>query len=101
VDRITKILTTTEKKANAYETSKKVEYWSKFANTIDGDEVYVVGESIHHELMERVSGESGLVELIELGCGSGLFTKVLAENTSHVMATDLSDEMLAVARTQL
>ena len=78
-----------------------VEYWSKLADTIDEDEVYVVGESIHQALIERISGESGLGELIELGCGTGLFTKVLAENASHVMATDLSDEMLAVARTQL
>ena len=59
---------------------KIVEYWSKLANTIDEDEVYVVGESIHQALMERVSGESGLGELVELGCGTGLFTKVLAEN---------------------
>jgi ABC-2 type transport system ATP-binding protein len=78
-----------------------LEYWSKLANTLDKDEVYVVGESIHQALMERVSGESGLGELIELGCGTGLFTKVLAKNASHVMATDLSDEMLAAARTQL
>ena len=80
---------------------KIVEYWSKLANTIDEDEVYIVGESIQQALTERVSGESGLGELIQLGCGTGLFTKVLAENASHVMATDLSDEMLAVARTQL
>jgi ubiquinone/menaquinone biosynthesis C-methylase UbiE len=80
---------------------KIVEYWSKFANTIDENEVYIVGKSIHQALMERVSGESGLGELIELGCGAGLFTKVLAENAIHVMATDLSDDMLAVARIQL
>ena len=80
---------------------KIVEYWSKFANTIDKDETYIVGEAILQALTERLSGESGLGELIEFGCGAGLFTKVLAENASHVMATDLSDEMLAVARTQL
>ena len=80
---------------------KKEEYWSKFANTLDEDQKYIVGEVIQQALIERLSGESGLGELIEFGCGSGLFTKVLAENASHVMATDLSDEMLAVARTQL
>jgi ubiquinone/menaquinone biosynthesis C-methylase UbiE len=101
VDRITKILITTEKEGMSMPKSKIVEYWSKFANTIDEDEVYIVGESIHQALMERVSGESGLGELIELGCGAGLFTKVLAGNASHVMATDLSDEMLAMARTRL
>ena len=80
---------------------KKEEYWSKFANTIDEDAKYIVGEVIEQALIERLSGEGGLGELIEFGCGAGFFTKVLAENASHVMATDLSDEMLAVARTQL
>jgi len=80
---------------------KIVEYWSKFANIIDEGETYVVGEPLQQALMERLSRESGLGELIEFGCGAGLFTKVLAENASHVIATDLSDEMLAVARTQL
>ena len=80
---------------------KKEEYWSKFANTFDEDQTYIVGEVIQQALMERLSRESGLGELIEFGCGAGFFTKVLAENAINVMATDLSDEMLAVARTQL
>jgi ubiquinone/menaquinone biosynthesis C-methylase UbiE len=80
---------------------KKEKYWSKFANTFDEDQTYIVGEPIQQAIMERLSGERDLGELIELGCGAGLYTKVLAANASHVMATDLSDEMLAVARTQL
>ena len=80
---------------------KKEEYWSKFANTFDEDQKCIVGEVIQQALIERLSGESGLGELIEFGCGAGFFTKELAENASHAMATDLSDEMLAVARTQL
>ena len=80
---------------------KKEEYWSKFAKTFDEDQTYIVGEVIQQALMERLSRESGLGELIEFGCGAGFFTKVLAENAINVMATDLSDEMLAVARTQL
>ena len=80
---------------------KNVQYWSKFANTIDEDEKYMAGGTAQQLIMERLSGESGLGELIELGCGTGLYTKALAANAGHVMATDLSDEMLAVARTQL
>lgn len=80
---------------------KKEEYWSKFANTFDEDQKCIVGGAVQQALKERLSGESGLGELIEFGCGAGFFTKVLAENASHVVATDLSDEMLAVARTQL
>jgi ubiquinone/menaquinone biosynthesis C-methylase UbiE len=80
---------------------KRERYWSKFANNFDEDETYVVGEPIQQALVERLSGETGLGELIEFGCGTGFYTKALAGNASHVMATDLSDEMLAVARTQL
>ena len=51
--------------------------------------------------MKKLSDESDLGELIEFGCGAGFYTKVLAANASHITATDLSDEMLAMARTQL
>ena len=80
---------------------KKEEYWSKFAKTFNEDQTYIVGGTVQQALIDRLSGESDLRELIEFGCGAGFFTKVLAENASHVMATDLSDEMLAVARTKL
>ena len=81
---------------------KKEKYWSKFANTFDEDQRYIVGGAVQRQaIIDRLSGERDLGELIELGCGAGFYTKVLAANASHVMATDLSDEMLAVARTQL
>lgn len=80
---------------------KKEKYWSKFANTIDEDERYIARGTAQQLIVERLSRESDLGELIELGCGAGFYTKFLAANASHVMATDLSDEMLAVARTQL
>ena len=40
-------------------------------------------------------------ELIEFGCGAGFYTKILAKNARRVIATDLSDEMLAIARKEL
>jgi len=80
---------------------KKEEYWSRFANNFDEEQKYIVGGAIQQAILERLSGESDLGELIELGCGAGFYTKVLAANASRVTATDLSDEMLAVARTQL
>ena len=80
---------------------KKEEYWSKFSSTFDEDQKYIVGEAIQQTLMKKLSNESDLGELIEFGCGAGFFTKALAGNASHVITTDLSDEMLAIARTQL
>jgi ubiquinone/menaquinone biosynthesis C-methylase UbiE len=80
---------------------KKEKYWSKFANTFDEGQRYIVGGAVQQAIVERLSRERDLGELIELGCGTGFYTKFLAANASHVMATDLSDEMLAVARTKL
>jgi ubiquinone/menaquinone biosynthesis C-methylase UbiE len=81
---------------------KKEKYWSKFANTFDEDQAYIVGGAVQRQaIIDRLSGERDLGELIELGCGAGFYTRFLVANASHVVATDLSDEMLAVARTQL
>jgi len=76
-------------------------YWSRFAHSYDSDGEYVVGRPILQAIEQRLSEEDGLGDVIEFGCGTGYFTNTIARNASHVMATDLSDEMLAVARTQL
>jgi ABC-2 type transport system ATP-binding protein len=81
--------------------NKKEEYWSKFANTFNDDQRYIAGVAIQQALKKRLSEESNLGELIEFGCGAGFFTSDIAANASHVLATDLSDEMLVMARTQL
>lgn len=81
---------------------KKEKYWSKFADSFDEDQRYIVGGAVQQQaIVERLSRERDLGELIELGCGAGFYTKFLVANASHIVATDLSDEMLVVARTQL
>jgi 2-polyprenyl-3-methyl-5-hydroxy-6-metoxy-1,4-benzoquinol methylase len=35
---------------------------------------------------------------LEIGCGTGTFTRLLAKQANHVTATDLSSEMIRVAR---
>jgi ubiquinone/menaquinone biosynthesis C-methylase UbiE len=76
-------------------------YWSRFAPSYDRDGEYVVGRPILQAIEKRLLGERCLGDVIEFGCGTGYFTKAIARNASHVTATDLSDEMLEVARTQL
>jgi len=39
-----------------------------------------------------------LSEALEVGCGKGEFARLLAERSSHVLALDLSPEMLRIAR---
>jgi ABC-2 type transport system ATP-binding protein len=76
-------------------------YWSRFAPSYDRDGEYVVGHSILEAILSRLSEEQDLGDSLEFGCGTGYFTRALAEQARHVIATDLSDEMLQVARTEL
>ena len=80
---------------------KKENYWSKFAGTYDDDQTYIVGEDIQQIIIGRLSDEADLGEVVEFGCGSGFFSKAIAGNAVQVFATDLSDDMLAMAKTRL
>jgi len=77
------------------------EYWTRFARSYDRDGEYVVGKPILEAIEKRLLEERCLGDVIEFGCGTGYFTKAIARNAEHVIATDLSDEMLKVARMQL
>ena len=79
----------------------KERYWSRFARTYDEDQEYVVGRAILKAITKRLSEERDLGDVIEFGCGTGYFTKEIAKKARHVIATDLSDEMLEMARIQL
>ena len=62
---------------------------------------YVMGKSLRLLLIKKLSGERDLREVIEFGCGTGYYTKAIARNALRVLATDLSDEMLDIARANL
>jgi ABC-2 type transport system ATP-binding protein len=53
------------------------------------------------EVKENIKRLSDLGEVLELGCGTGNFTEVIAQNANHVFATDLSDELLENAKKRL
>lgn len=80
---------------------KKETYWSKFAYGYDEGVEYIVGRPIQQAILERLSEERNLGVVIEFGCGTGYFTKAIVKNAKHVIATDLSDEMLEEAKEKL
>jgi ubiquinone/menaquinone biosynthesis C-methylase UbiE len=82
-------------------TAREEEYWSKFASSFESDQEYVAGKSAIRALVKRLQEERDLHEIIEFGCGTGRFTRAIANKARRVTATDLSDEMLAVARIRL
>ena len=76
-------------------------HWTRFARAYDRKGERVVGVAILQAIVQRLAEERDLGEVIEFGCGTGYFTRAIVENAKHVIATDLSDEMLQVARVQL
>ncbi len=77
------------------------DYWGKFAQTFDEDQTYIVGEAIQEAIIAKLSTERSLGNVVEFGCGRGFYTGVLAKNAKQVVATDVSDEMLGMARARL
>jgi hypothetical protein len=62
-------------------------------NTINKDIFYEIVESISNALnIDRND------QVIDLGCANGLITKSIANNSEHVFAFDLSDDLIQVAK---
>ncbi len=80
---------------------KQEKDWGKMANKFDKTAGYVVGEAINEEIYERLSKEKNMGSVIEFGCGTGYFTEVIAKNAKQVIATDVSYDMLEMAKKQL
>jgi 2-polyprenyl-3-methyl-5-hydroxy-6-metoxy-1,4-benzoquinol methylase len=80
---------------------RKERYWSRYARTYDESAEYVVGKTLRQAIIKKLLEERDLGEVIEFGCGTGYFTKAVAKNAKRVVATDLSEEMLEMAKQQL
>ncbi len=79
----------------------KVDYWSESSPTYDKSVDGALGGTIRPLINERLRREGYLGTVVEFGCGTGYFTKTLADKADHVIATDFSDEMLRVADAEL
>jgi ABC-2 type transport system ATP-binding protein len=77
------------------------EYWSRFPDTYDKKMEYVVGKELRDEIIQELNRLPDLGELVELGCGTGIFTETIVLKTKSMVATDLSDSLLAVARARI
>ena len=77
------------------------EYWSRFPDTYDKKMEYVVGKELRDAIIQELNRLPELGELVELGCGTGVFTETIVLKTKNMVATDLSDSLLAVARARI
>ena len=76
-------------------------YWSRFSETFDENQAYVVGKDFFDEIFREMSKLPELGKTVELGCGTGLFSEAILPKTTHLTATDLSKELLALASKRL
>ena len=76
-------------------------YWSRFASDFEERNNYVVGKKDMHLILNKISEQKNLKNTLELGCGNGTYSKVLALNAYKLLATDFSDEMVEASKIRL
>ncbi len=81
--------------------NKQHEFWSKVAQKYDRVVDLQIGPKTRSMVRERVAKEARLGNLAEFGCGTGFYTQLLAGKADNVVATDLSADMLALAKGQI
>lgn len=81
---------------------KEYEYWGRMAAGYDAATNYVIGQDAQQEVGKWLSGRFKATDnVLEIGCGPGSFSVIIAERVRHLTATDGSPEMLELARTRL
>ncbi|MBT6340140.1 MAG: methyltransferase domain-containing protein [Desulfobacula sp.] len=81
--------------------NKTEEYWSRFPDTYDKKMEYVVGKELLADIIQELNHLPELGELVEFGCGTGIYTETIVPKTKSMFATDLSDSLIAVARKRI
>ncbi len=81
--------------------TEKETYWSKFVADFEERAHYVVGNDNIELIKAELSKQTDLGNTLELGCGNGTYSKILAPEARHLTATDFSDEMVAFSKQRL
>lgn len=72
-------------------------FWDRVAGTYEADHRYVVGSDLVAAIQATVAEAVPGGDVVELACGTGLFTRVYAPRCTSVIATDISVAMLTEA----
>lgn len=78
------------------------EYWDNRSRTFDQDNPYIVGAGLNDEIKAWLQNQFTHTEtVLELGCGTGVFSEAVAPVVKHLTATDTSVLMLQQASVKL
>jgi ubiquinone/menaquinone biosynthesis C-methylase UbiE len=76
----------------------KETYWSRFTENYEEKQQHVVGKQLISLTKQEMLKEKNLGKVLELGCGTGLYTETLQKISQQIVATDFSEEMVEMAR---
>lgn len=75
------------------------QYWEDRARTFDQDQRFITGEETEDCIDNWLSGKfHGNEHVLDLGCGTGRYTGIIAPLAGKVIATDRSPSMLEQSR---
>ena len=88
-------------KPEAQLTMEKETYWTRFADDFEERNNYVAGTENISEICDTLRTCAVQGHVLELGCGNGTYSKILAETATLLRATDFSEEMISASRERL
>lgn len=80
---------------------KTNKYWSNLAQDFDAITYRVAGKDTVELVLKELSQLSNLGNMLELGCGTGLYSAVLARRADTLLCTDYSEPMLAICQEKM
>lgn len=80
---------------------EKETYWSRFADDFEEKNNYIIGKESMQEVLQELAKEKALGNCLELACGNGTYSKILAKNADSLTCTDFSEQMVAASKERL
>lgn len=80
---------------------KNEQFWSQYSENFHNLSFYVVGRENMYIFLSRVNKLRNLGDTLEIACGNGTYTELIAQNATSVLATDISKEMVEVTKGRL
>lgn len=74
------------------------DFWDRVSGIYDTGIDGLFGNDLRLRVRERLGREPDPGRTVEFGCGTGYFTEVLAGRATSLVATDISEKMLGLAR---
>lgn len=80
---------------------EKERHWSRMAGDFEKRVYYVAGKQNIEVIQTTLAAQSLAGQVLELGCGNGTYSTVLARKADRLHATDVSDQMVSVCKDRL